>query len=407
MKNSLTIKVNSYESLLYFTLIPFLFPRGFLEYFAVYKTFFTIWLYFSMALIVGMIVYKTVRTRIHYKNCIWVMVLYYLAFIMITLTTQGGISEGLQKLFVTPVLCLFCATCIKKEPLNFIRCVSNILIINFLLNISVFSPLLWQQYFDADKHIIFLGHVQVVSQLGVLGIFISYILYEFNEKKTSKWLLILSAFTMLVSETAASYIALILICIFFLISKKIITLRKKLGRPGILIFTFLVINLVIYFFLKCFTTGNINEFITIATSGRTFIWREALKLMKNHWLIGYGAYGVLIRVFWSLGTSSPNGMNYAHNEILQRLLDGGLILVFLFLIMVYTYIKNVKKSKNKKLNYWSYTILIIVLILMLFESVTEYYYFFIFLSMLAYLPEIDKAIVKRRLNYGTHIENNA
>lgn len=405
MEKKLKIRINSYESFLYLILVPFLYPRGFQEYFSAYKIFFTSWLYIAIVLVLMMFIYSIARQKVSYKKCVWFMLLYFLVFIVITFAVQGGIKEGLQKLFMAPTFCLLCAMCLQHHSEKFIRCVGNILNFNFMLNITVFNPLLWNQFFYSDSNIIFLGHIQVAAQLGVLGVLISYVLYKIDEKKKSRLLLILSLVTMIMSGTSASYMAVVFIIIFYLLSKRLKFVKNILFRPGIAILTFLVVNLLIWYSLSYFTSEIVDVSMTTITSGRTFIWRQVFKLMEGHWLIGYGAYGVLIKVFWSQWTINPKGMNYAHNELLQRLLDGGIILLLLFLLMLYMYVKNINKTPNLRLNYWSYVVLVIMMMIMIFESVTEYYYFFALLSMLAYLPEIEKMIERKNRRYGTYIKN--
>lgn len=394
MKSRLKIKYNAYDNFLYLILIPFLYPRGFQEYFSLYKLFFTTWLYLAMVLIIGMFFYHVIRLHKSYKICVWTMLAYYVAFITITLIMQGGISEGLQKLFMAPALCLFCAMCLQNKINNFVRCVSNLLLLNFALNLTVFNPLLWNNFFNVDGHIIFIGHVQVASQLGILGLFIAYVLYRQNEVKKSKWLVCLSYLTMLISETAASYVALIIITLGYLLLKFNKKLKNNRNISKILLLGFIGMNILFLYILRVYSSGLVSTAITAATSGRTYVWREALALMNDHWVFGYGVYGVLIKVFWSAWSSNPGGMNYAHNELLQRLLDGGLVLMLLFLIMLLTYISGISKAKDSRIKYYANICLLSLLVIMLFESVTEYYYFFIVLSMFAYLPEITNSFVK-------------
>lgn len=404
MNSVLKIKINSYNNLMYFILIPFLYPRGFHEYFGWYKAFFTFWLYLAAVLIVGMFLFKVLRRKTKYKNCIWLMLIYYITFITITLFIQGSITEGFQKLFMAPILCMLCAMCLQKQSENFIRCVSNILILNFLLNITLFSPFLWKNYFNVDNHIIFIGHVQVAAQLGILGIFISYLLNMLGEKKKSKWLLALSIITMLISGTSASYVTIALLLLFFLVRRHMSMISKFFFRPGKVILIYLALNMLIFALLKKYEDGYINSMLTMYTSGRMYIWREAIKLMNGHWIFGYGVYGILIRVFWSEWTN-PAGMNYAHNELMQRLMDGGIVLALIFILMLYSYMKNIRKCNNCRLVFWAYITIIITLIIMLFESVTEYYYFFVLLSLMAYLPEIELIIERRKNEYGNYIKD--
>ena len=115
------------------------------------------------------------------------MFLYYLLFVGITLALQGSVNEGIQKLFVAPVLCLFSVFCLESHKKSFLRCVSTLLIVNFLLNLTLFHPLIFPAYFSVETtHILFLGHVQVVAPFGILGIYIAYLMYRMDERDKLK-----------------------------------------------------------------------------------------------------------------------------------------------------------------------------------------------------------------------------
>lgn len=396
MVKIMKFRVNVEKLILYFILIPFLYPRGFQEYFSWYKSFFTFWLVLAIAvfLLKSFVIYS--QNQIYVKKCTVFMLLYFFVLLIVTVLSQGTITQGLQKIFIAPILCVICSVYLKKDPKIFIECVGELLLLDFILNISVFNPVFWGDYFNVNKHMIFLGHVQVASQLGVLGIFDSGLLFYSQEKFKSKSLLLFSIITMLMSKTAASYVSLFIIIFFIMI----IVLQKRRTflflKPFQFFIFFVLLNGIIIELANIFSTGEFAIFLTKITSGRTIIWREASKMISNHWLDGYGAYGAQIHVFWSQWTGNQSGMNYAHNEIIQVLLDGGILLLLSFLIFMYSYIKNIRKVNNLMLRYCSYVILTALCIIMLFESVTEYYYSFIIISFCAYLPEIETSITKGR-----------
>lgn len=405
MKGSLRVRVSAYENFLYLILIPFLYPRGFQESFPAYKVFFTAWLYLAMVFIAGMFIYRVGRQRLRYKSCVWVMILYYAAFFAITLATQGGIDEGLQKLFAAPTFCLLCAMCLRRRADSFIRCVSNLLIFNFALNATVFHPLLWKQYFDVDEHILFIGHVQIAAQVGVLGAFMAYLLFVSNHKGKARLLLLLSLATMLISETAASYIAILFIGLFYLLSKHFGDRRRVIFRPGMMIGLFLLANVVLLALPYALQSSSLGTLFALATNGRTFVWAQAMEMIKSRWLTGYGAYGVLFRTFWMELASNTAGMNYAHNELLQQMLDGGAVLLILFMVMMYAYIRNIGRVRSRRLGYWAHAMLAVEMIIMLFESVTEYYYFLVLLSFFAYLPEVERRLERKGGLHGSAVKN--
>ena len=91
-------------------------------------------------------------------------------------------------------------------------------------------------------------------------------------------------------------------------------------------------------------------------------------------IYGYGANGVLIKVFWSYWVGDGQGMNYMHNQILQILNDGGIILFAAFIYMLYIAMSTIDKLKGKKIRYQISTFIAIILIVMTFESIMEYFY---------------------------------
>ena len=125
-------------------------------------------------------------------------------FIVLTLISQGGIHDGLQKLFIVPTMCMLCAILIQDKPKEFINSTSNILILNFLLDVTVFNPYLWSNYFNENTHINFIGHVQTASQWGILAVLLSCALYGYGKKTKALALIILSVTTMIFSEAAAA-----------------------------------------------------------------------------------------------------------------------------------------------------------------------------------------------------------
>ena len=381
---SITTKDNIF--LYYLLLFPFLMPRGFLEYSLLYKVSLTIMLMFTSFVALVLFIKYMAHTKKH-KYIMICTAIYYLYFVITTFMLQGRIGEGLQKLFIAPVLFFVCQVASRKHDI-FIICISNILILNFALNISVFNPIFWTDIFNVEKHIIFLGHVQTVSQLGVVGIFLSYILSRKGYSFKSKILLFLSVSNMLLSDTSASYLSLLIFALCFVLLKISRIFKIKLIRVETLLFFYLVINYFLFEISNNYMMTDIGIIVTEMSSGRPFIWKEASNLLDENWLFGYGAYGALIKVFWSKYTDNPDGMNYAHNEVFQRLLDGGIILLLLFLTLLYAYINNINKIRNYQDKLFTMSALISFFVMMLFESVTEYYFYIFLISLFYNSPNI-------------------
>ena len=390
------LKFNVHNWILYIILTPFLYPRGFSEYIPAYKSFFTFWLYGAVVYIFLLFLFGISQCKVSKKiSNLWIL-LYFTVMIVLTFIIRGSFSEGLQKLFATPALCVFCALYLKRSPKRFIRSVNNLLIILFLLNLFIFNPIFWKLYFSPiTNHITFFGHVQISAQLGTLGVFFAYLDYELcsgNRKRLSIQIL-LSVVTMISSFTSAAYIVCIFLIIFWLLMK---TQFQKIYRfkGQIYLIIYILINLFFFWFINC--KGTSFSFVGFSLNGRGFIWYEAIKSFLNSPIYGYGVHGVLIKVFWSFWVGDGQGMNYMHNQILQILNDGGIILFIIFVFMLYSVIKNLDVLRNRKLRCWSVASVLLMLFIMIIETVMEYFYMFFILMTVTYLPDIQR--VMRRKN---------
>lgn len=384
----------------YIEAIAFLFPSGFDIYFPEYKKIGTIILFFALVLGVLRILYEAIISshRVTFNIVIGLVLLYHLALLIITLHIQGSITEGFNKIFSVPIICLLLNYDCKKNMRSVINAFSKVLIMIFLLNILVFNQWFFKSYFLVDNHIIFIGHVQIASELGLLGILIAYVESKVSGGKFDGIiLLVLSIITMLYSKTSASYVALGILIIAW-IFKKNTFIRGVVNKYTGLIVLFLIL-IGTYLVFNDWTKEDLDTFrlVTNLTSGRTYVWLDGVRLFRQSPLIGYGAYGFKIVTFWSQWTNGGVGMSYAHSTLLQLLLDGGIILASIFIIMIFVVIKKEKNNMvNNDCKYLSYVLLIAFLAVGLFESLTEYCYIFIFLLLMLNL-ENTKTLRKRTI----------
>ena len=143
----------------------------------------------------------------------------------------------------------------------------------------------------------------------------------------------------------------------------------------------IIINLVVIYLT---ITGAIPFGLTF--SGRKFVWSNAILHIFEKPLLGFGIDGVLLTTFWTKW--SGQGFNYAHNQILQNLIDGGVILCISFWLMMFIYASYIDRLEVKKYRVLSNSILSVLLFVMIFDSTTVYCYMFIFLSILVKLPQV-------------------
>jgi hypothetical protein len=214
------IKVKTSNIIWYLALLPFLFPTGYAEYFPSYKNFRVAILAIATIIILSRELYVFVRKRgkVPISIPLLSIILYHVVLLIITIFTQGTITQGLQKIFIVPALCILIDEGCRTNLKDVINAVCNLLTLVFVLNLFVFNQWFFPEYFLVSNHIILIGHVQIASEIGVFGILAAYIEYSNGiHKHKSILLATLSLLTMLYSETVASYIGVGIIAVSYLL----------------------------------------------------------------------------------------------------------------------------------------------------------------------------------------------
>lgn len=384
-------KLSLHDVIVYLILIPFLNPRGFYEVLPMYKTLVTGWMYLALLMILFEICMQYKGTIVYMKKKAEITVFVYFAtMILITLTAQGGLHEGLQNMIATPILCLYGIFCLRKDAEKFLITISNILLVLFILNLTIFNPYV-MQYKIAGYHMIFLGHVQVAGQFGMLGILCGCLLYSVSDskKKKSILLIIVSVLTMLTSGTASAMLVVTLVVLFAVLYRlKLYEIFCKGIQIYVILFAVLGAGLVII-------NSELPNMIVSFLNSRHQIWNVAMQTFMEAPIIGYGIQGVSLEMYWG------SEINYAHSQFAQNLLDGGMILCILFYTMVFFAAVAVRSARGRGLRVLGTLTLTAYLCISLFESLSFYPYFYLTLILLIYIPEFSEVLeVRKDINVG-------
>ncbi len=358
----------------YIIIITFFLPKGIAEFNSSYSSILTLLIWISTFIIfLYYFLYYHKKEKIiqNNKNIFY----YFIYILIITFILRGIYIDGLQKILCYPAIFLFYICSLRDDPSKVINITCNVLLVNFILNLFVLKD-----FFDAQFHITFLGHVQLISQIGLLSIFCAFLSIIISRKIGIRniLLIVLSLYTMVKADATVSVISFIVLILFGLIYLFKLHRLFMLNSKTYVYFGF-ILSLLIIIFSVYNNLYNNNSIRFIDFNGRSFIWVELINNIKNHIIFGYGIEGIKIKVFWSAWTN-VNGFNYAHNQIIQNLIDGGIISLLLFWKMIINCTKNIKKINNKNAIFLFNITLLIFLIIMVVESVSLYYYFYIFLA---------------------------
>ncbi|MDO4832159.1 MAG: O-antigen ligase family protein [Clostridia bacterium] len=301
-------------------------------------------------------------------------VLYFVFAIIISLAVKRSVSGGLQQLFAYPTFFLFICEEMRRNSKTVIKAFAGILTVllamNFPLTLIIFRRVLY--------HITFLGHVQMISQFGVLAIFIAVIgfMSDVLSRRKACLLAALTFLNMMTTDASSAVLsAVIIVAVLIVYIFKLYNLFcfKSQIYVGIMVaFSFFIIVAA----CKSWLVGMVPDY---TFSGRSYIWREVFQRFSESPIYGYGIEGILIKPFWV----GPNGgFNYAHNQIMQNILDGGVILFTLFWAMILSLAQSINKMKNKILVIVSNAALICTLFMMVFDSVSLYCYSYVLFAII-------------------------
>lgn len=386
---NLTIYFSKLKFYYFFVLFAFLFPRGFSEHSEFYKLMDAFILWCSVLLILVKEAKKILNKSKINNISIFFIVAYFVFAIIDTIIVRRDLTSGLQQLFAVPVFCIFFVLNINTHARQILDTTISVFILFLSLNLII-TPIVFKtnlfitpSIVNNEFLLIFLGHVQLVSQYCLAAILASFLYYiTYQDKKTKiKYLIIIALFTMLTTDADSAVYSAFIIIFSFIAYKFRFNWFISLQCNKYVIALFLLNLAVIYL-----TAVNKNLIPSLDFSGRQFVWKSAIDTIVDHPIFGYGVDGVLLYTFWTewLG----RGFNYAHNQILQNMLDGGILLTILFWGMLSSFISKIDKVKSKSYRIIGNTSVIILLFLMIFDSTTLYMYMYITLILIYKIPKL-------------------
>lgn len=366
--------VSKRSILIYLVVIGFLFPRGFINVSPLYHKVCSAFMWLSVFLTwIQWIKHSAKGKGVldgKFESCILSIGGYFVLSIIVTILCRRNISSGLQQLFAAPSVCVFMLLNLKLNPQKLLNAIANVMCVEFTVNAIMAVS---QPYINGIYHVIFLGHIQVVSQYGILAILVGVLfelLYHYNHKR-NVFLLIVTFYTMLTTDADSATFALVGLLIAFIIYKWKLS-QFLMMKSELYIFLMLALSALIVY---C-SAINQNLIPGFDINGRSFVWQSAIEKIKERPIEGYGIDGVLLSTFWT------SGFNYAHNQLVQNLLDGGILLTISFWNMIIGFAKEINKIGMGKYRVLCNASLIALLFVMLFDSTTLYIYMYMILSII-------------------------
>lgn len=362
-------RISGFVVLAYAVFGSYLFPQGIFESVPQIKPVYTaVW----AVVVLAMLVYTVERGRsarfsITLQGA--AVAAFFVLNILVTLVDLHGLGEGLRTLFGWPVLFLWLAFACRARRKEVLSALANVLALLFFLQdaCAAFGV------FNESVHLSFLGHVQVVGQEGLVAFLC--IALGFRERavgeKRAALLASLVVVALIVADADSSKVVLVLALVALLLFR----LKGFVDYVGHYVVPIVVALLVLSVVVVWLSVIRSNLFgLSWDFSGRGFVWRAALALLATSPLLGFGIQGVKMDLFWG------SSMNYAHNQLMQTLLDGGIVLCISFVVMLLACAVLVKRIPDKSVRYVFTVALGIYLVLMIFDSATYYCFIYMILA---------------------------
>lgn len=374
-------KIIRKEYFLYFLLIPFFKPiclqyiSGFIFLDKIYNFWkiisaITIIIIFYMYVLKTMIIPKSILAILAFEVIILVSTIVnhgYLQRALIDMTTVTSIS-----------MCVYIA--LRRNIRSFFSSLNKILLTLMLINL--FLMIIFPSGINANLYTNINNPLYFMTTDNGTGLFILTVMLVntlYNTKyseRGSSIVITLCLITVFISKSSTS----IVICLLYVVYYNFFYRRNynKVFNPILLT----LIYILIFIMILTGTTEIFKPFIevilkkSVSFTGRDILWKQAIDLIKDKFILGYGRSMIDYISIWG-------GRFSSHNFILELLLQGGLISLISFLNINWNVVKNLNKVKFSNItNLLTITLFLIYLGLLMEISIHHVYLYIVL--MLAY-----------------------
>lgn len=387
--NNTTVKHQN-NLLLYIILIFCFEPRLFVKY-EVINWIYIIGAVVSFVVMIG----KYYRRREPVSAMLALVVLYRLSFFFQTLSVGGDITMWGYFSIILMTFCMTTTYYMKRNVLNYLRCVTNVLAL--MLTINLVTTFLFPE--GIVDNLYFIGirtrFTDVIFPLITISLVCDYLAHKRIGMK-SVYIIAVSLLTISRAWIATAIVG----CLVYIVSLWLFTkLSKRVKLRALLtviVVTGCVVNLLV---LSGVLTKMAAWFIedvlhkSLTLSGRTEIWEIAIDIVLKKPLFGYGMFENGGFVYWGY---KGGELSYwqAHNQWLQIMHDGGLLMTGLFIGIIFLGLGQLKKIASPKVKGIFLAAIAAFMVMMITEiyAYTPYLYLLFFV---AYNADAMSAVLKK------------
>lgn len=370
-----------------FVILPYIKPSSLQLIAPSIDSLFDAWKILSMIIAVGLYLYNKKLSKI-----ILSIGIYEVFLLISTIANSGDYRKALISCATILSFSMFVELAVKNNSKTFFYSIFFIyfvfVFINFILMLIYPNGLAVDNYYGNTYH--FLANDNALSPIFIPVMAIICIYSEYQHKSltpSSIMLLIMIAVTVIITWSATG------VMMWFIMMAYILFIYKKIPMPilnmRLYFIAFAVLQVMIVFLRVQDIFAYIIEDIlgkNITFTGRTIIWDSATELIKYKPWLGYGVYEGLGLIWYY------NKYMYAHNGVLEVLLQGGVITLIAFVAVFLIAGKELYKLRSNPASGIISTGIFSILIGMLMESFANSILLYLLLVCACNISEITTQI---------------
>lgn len=326
-----------------------------------------------------------------------VLILLRLSFFPQTLLNDGDITMWGYMSIVLLTLCMMFDLYLKKNCVEFIRIIVNVLVSLLIINLLI--------YFLYPNGLIdgiyFIGIRTRISDIIFPTLAFTLILDYLKQRKYSLKTIvcfIVSILSIFCFSVTTAYIGFLVFFLIFLLLNS----NKQIARLldlRIIVYVGIFISLLftffhIYTYFSQFIENLLHKEATL--SSRTLIWAEAIKYIESSPFFGHGLVEDGNFVYWGY-VGGIKELWQAHNNWLQLLYDGGIFTMLVFIHFINRNHSQLSKCRDKHLIIIFLSTIVAFLIMMISEIYIYTPYFYLIIFAMSNIPLLD--LKRKRKSY--------
>lgn len=317
-----------------------------------------------------------------YRPSKWniVMTLYFIYFTVITFINQTDMADWhfILSNIKTIVFLFLVEYEVNRKPnqtISIIFYMLSIFIMLDFLSICFFpkglyqTEIIWNEWSQSDRAEWFFGNKNNRIYWYTLWIFLGYIRTIIYKGKLNKFFLyammIISPITMILVKSSTALVCAIIADLAIILGLQKGKQRFSISAKGMLI-GYLVFDVIIIVGAATFLGPIVSKLFgkDLTFSGRTLIWPQVILKIWQKPVAGWG---------YMSGEESGNlfgnlAFSSAHNQLLNTLWQGGVILLFIVMVL-FLLTLNVYRKTTHKMETVAVLLVLVILVDMTFESI--------------------------------------